>query len=830
MPVNYATFRKPSRYIGNEINMIRKEGSIRTALCFPDTYEIGMSHMGLKILYSIINKIPDVSAERVFAPWVDLESHLREKRLFLTSLEHQRPLKEFDIIGFTLQYELSYTNLLNMLDLGGVPVRSEDRGDDSPIVIAGGPCAVNPLPLVPFIDAFVIGDGEEVIKEIIEVYADVRSHGSGAGGREKILTALSQIESVYVPSVHDSSGKKIGRRIIEDLDDAFFPVSPVLPFTPAVHDRVAIEISRGCTRGCRFCQAGMIYRPLRERSAEKVISLSKDALSNTGYEEVSFTSLSAGDYSELVPLVRNFNKLCDGSHISVSLPSLRVGSIGKDLVKEIKAVRKSGFTIAPEAGTKRLRDFINKDFTDEEFDETLNRIFSEGWKNIKLYFMIGLPSETDEDIEGIIGMVKKAARIGKKITGKRVNINVGVSAFVPKTFTPFQWTGQDSMKILRNKQDYLKKAFGRGINFKGQHVENSLLEAVFSRGDRDSSGLLEAAWKLGCRFDGWSEHFDFEKWLSAAEMTGIDLEEYASRRYELDDELPWDFIDTGIKKSFLGAEYEKALKGVITSDCRYDCTGCGLVCKHRKPDMEQSTKGVSPERKETGALFNKIKVPGRMRVRFSKTGEMRYLSNQELLTSILRALARAKIPISYSEGFNPHPRISFGPALPAGVAGLNEFFDIETYAIVEVDELKQRLNAELPEGIDVADVIMIDRHEKSLNNIFSCYEYEVKIDRGAKGHIEEFIRKESWPVAREKKTVDIRPMVEKAEIIGDKLHLVLRDSSEARCRLFEVVGEMLNIERDDVYALDIKRTALYGYNKPGQNGEKPENRKMINTI
>ncbi len=833
MSVNLTRFHKPSRYIGNEINISRKIADIKVALCFPDTYEIGMSHLGLKILYSIINNIPSASAERVFAPWVDYEAFLREKQHPLSSLEYNRPLKEFNIIGFTLQYELSYTNVLNMLDLGGIPLKSQDRKRNYPLIIAGGPCSVNPLPLAQFIDAFVIGDGEEAIEDIIEVYDNFKlkntkpdsaqiSAATNTGIKENLLKALAGLDGVYVPAVHDTKSVKIRKRVVSNLDKTPFPEAPVVPYTPVVHDRVTVEISRGCTRGCRFCQAGMIYRPLRERSLDTVLSISKNSIPNTGHEDISFASLSTGDYSCLLPLIKSFNKIYSGSNISTSLPSLRVGSVSSEVLKEIKSVRKTGFTIAPEAGTMRLRTVINKDFTDEEYIDTLEKLFTEGWQTIKLYFMIGLPTETKEDIDGIIHMSELAYRKGRKISKRRVNINAGISAFVPKPHTPFQWRGQINARDLRSRQDFLKKTLKRkGINFKGQHVETSLLEAVFSRGDSDCAILLEAAWKEGCRFDSWSEHFDFNKWLSAAKKTGIDLYGYASRNIDINSELPWGFIDTGINEEFLRSEYEKAMAGKMTEDCRHSCHGCGLNCEDNTQTVDRGSQNA--ECKTLNSEFrtpnSELKIPipkpkslasNRIRVKFSKTGILRYLSHREVITAFLRALHRAKVHLEYSRGFHPHPKVSFGPALPVGVEGLNEYFDMDLSSSVNPVEMKHKVNACLPEGLEVLNALRIPGQKKSLDEFITRYEYEIKLDWPADDTVTSFMNLPACMVSRDRKQVDIRPMVERAELTGPDLKLTLVDGADSRVRLYEILKELLQKTDETIQTIQARRVQLYG--------------------
>ncbi len=807
--MNYGFFRKPSRYIDSEVNSVKRAGKVRVALCFPDTYEIGMSHIGLKILYSIINSRPGASAERVFAPWTDLEKYLRAAKQPLCSLESGRPLSEFDILGFTLQYELSYTNILNMLDLADIPLHAARRDDDMPLVIAGGPCAVNPLPLEPFMDAFVIGDGEELINEILDI-----TEGSAERKKSDILRSLAETDGIYVPSVHRKPGTTVKRRFIDNLDNAPYPDAPVVPYMQTVHDRAAIEISRGCTRGCRFCQAGMTYRPLRERSVENILSIASRSLLNTGYEEISFTSLSSGDYSELLTLIRKFNFLCRDAHVSVSLPSLRVGAISREILREIKSERKTGFTIAPEAGTDRLRAVINKDFTMQEYESSLRMLFSEGWRQIKLYFMIGLPTETQADIDGLIDMAVFAARLGGKVTGKGVRVNVGISPFVPRPHTPFQWVGQEAMDLLREKQDHIKKAFHRrNIAFKGQHVEVSLLEAVFARGGNECAGLLENAWREGCRFDGWSEMFDFEKWLAAADRSGIDLHAAARREFKIDEPLPWDMIDNGVTVDYLRQEYGEAMAGKITVDCRMKCTGCGLKCALPSGDKSDKASDAGREKAAFSPVIMRNTPRSGIRVRFSRTGILRYLSHREMITAVVRAMRRARIPIAYSAGFHPHPRISFGPALPVGIEGLNEYFDVELACIFDCGVFIASVNSVLPDGIRLSDAKPLSRKEPSLEKLISYYEYVLTIDPASSGSIDKFMGLESCEVERKGKSVDIRKTVHSCLVEGDRLSIILQDRNGIKPRVPETLAAMLNIEPDAVSKLDVRRTGLYGYNK-----------------
>ena len=588
--------QKPGRYIGKEFNQIvkkeeKKHSVINMALAFPDLYEIGMSYLGFKILYELINQRKDAFCERVFSPAVDMESLLRENNLPIFSLETFRPLKEFNIVGFTIQHELCFTNILNLLELGNIPLKSQERKENDPLIIAGGPGAFNPEPLSDFIDLFVIGEGEEIIHEIIDVYKVWKEEKKN---RKKLLERLSLIKGIYVPSYYQVNYFKNGtirsvvpkkekyptviqKRIISDFDKVYFPVSPIVPNIDVVHDRVTLEIFRGCTRGCRFCQAGMLYRPVREKSVEKLLALAKESLQHTGYEEISLSSLSSSDFSKIEELITKLIDRYMKQGVGISLPSLRIDTFSVDLAHQVQRVRKSGLTLAPEVGTQRLRNVINKNVKEEDLYLSINAALKAGWKKIKLYFMIGLPTETREDIEGIVKIVNKVNRLGKEIIGRKININVSVAVFVPKANTPFQWESQDDATLLSEKLDYLNARLNRkNIAYSYSDINRSFLEAVFARGDRKLNNVLQVAHQLGCKFDEWRENFDFELWKKAFNDCGIEMAFYANRRREENEIFPWEHISCGVRKEYMLSEKKKALSGEKTSDCRLDaCTGCG---------------------------------------------------------------------------------------------------------------------------------------------------------------------------------------------------------------------------------------------------------------
>ena len=591
--------QKPAMYMGGEFNSIMKDPDsvkMRYAFLFPDTYDVGMSHLGMKILYHTINKRDDAWCERVFSPWVDMAELMKENDIPLFSLESRTPVKEFDMVGVTLQYEMSYTNILEALSMAGIPLRAEDR-HEGPFLVCGGPCAFNPEPLAPFFDIVALGDGEQSTHDIIDTYIEWKEAGLP---REEFLRMASGIEGVYVPSLYDISYNHDGtissvkpkegtdapevcyKALVNDLTAADYPEKIIVPYGEIVHNRIMLEIFRGCTRGCRFCQAGMIYRPVRERSMDKLLELADKLVNATGYDEISLMSLSSGDYSCLPELAHEMVTKYQSRRVKISLPSQRIDTVLTDTLKETQKVRKTALTLAPEAGTQRLRDVINKGVTEEDLMRSVSDAFEQGWSAVKLYFMLGLPTETDEDVLGIADLAAKVRAcyfaVPKEKRAPGLRITVSCSVFVPKNDTPFQWSAQlDQENVIRRQQllgQELRKL--KGVDYKYHAPDISYIEAVFARGDRRTADALQRAWELGCKFDGWSDQFKYDKWLQAFEETGIDPDFYATRERSIDEVFPWDHIDCGVDKKFLIREYEKALKEECTHDCRKGCVGCGM--------------------------------------------------------------------------------------------------------------------------------------------------------------------------------------------------------------------------------------------------------------
>jgi radical SAM family uncharacterized protein/radical SAM-linked protein len=758
---------KPSRYIGAEVNAVHKDkAEVRFLLAFPDTYEVGMSHLGLQILYSILNEIPYVMAERCFAVWPDREKQLREGKIPLTSLESQAPLNDFDIIGFSLQYELSYTNLLNMLDLGGIPLARSERKDGHPLIIAGGPCCFNPAPLADFIDAFVIGEGEEIAGEIT---AAVRAGKNNSLSRINLIKELARIPGIYVPAVHKKN-EIIKKRTVSDLNLWEHPKNPLVPLMQTIHDRITLEIARGCTRGCRFCQAGMIWRPYRERNTSLLMKMAENMLKATGHEEISLLSLSSGDYSCLEPLVINLMNKYHSRRVALALPSLRVESLNTALMEEIKRTRKTSFTLAPEAGTDKMRMIINKGNTSEDLLSTVDKIFAAGWKSIKLYFMLGLPYETQDDWEGIVNLGYEALRAAKH----RGQVTISLSTFVPKPHTPFQWHRQISLEETYERQNFIRNRIkSRNLSVKWHDAKMSFLEGIFSRGDERTGAILEAAFRKGCRFDGWSEILRFDLWQEAIAETVINPEDFTRER-EINEKLPWDNIDCGVSREFLLEEKQKSAEQTATADCRLDaCQNCG-VCDFTGIKNFFSKKEESKTALSLPQTADKIPAQEtKYRFTFCKLARAGFLSHLELSAALLRALRRSSLAIAYTEGFHPHPKISFATATSVGMESGQEYMDITAQEyLADFNLLKSEINLNLPTGVEILEIRKLSDIEKAIAQATQGFEYELQLPAAIdsprlsviKENIENFLASATFEIPKETKgkTVikDIRSFVQ----------------------------------------------------------------------
>ena len=792
---------KPVRYVGQEWNQQVKPpapGLARVAFAFPDTYEIGMSHLGLRILYDLLNRQPDIAAERVFCPAVDLEAALRRFDLPLATLETRTPLVDCDVVGFSLQFEMEYTNVLTMLDLGGIALRSADRSVDDPLVIAGGPCVFSPEPLADFIDVFVVGDGEEAFPALVRRWMELRQ--SGGRSREAMLVELARMVGNYVPALYRTEidpetgfaivvGPRPGidvpfpvrRALVDDLARFPYPTQTVVPYGEIVHDRVSIEIARGCTEGCRFCQAGIIYRPVRERTPAEIARAAAQGLRDTGYDEVSLTSLSTADYSCISSLVPALMDEFEPRNTAMSVSSMRVYGLTRSIAEQLARVRRTGFTIAPEAGTQRMRDLINKGITEADIDLAASIAWEQGWSQLKMYFMIGLPTETDADVEGIASTGIRVWEQARAAGRRGASVTVSTSSLVPKPHSTFQWEPMADPEELRRKQKLVLDNVRpyRNVKFKYHDVDEGVVECILSRGDRRLGQAIETAWRRGARFDAWSDHFDFERWMDCIREAGLDPQIFL-RRIPIHAPLPWDHIDTRVTKKYLVEDMHRAMRGKFSPACekpfiprdpskppkplesaKLVCYDCGLDCDLEaikteriaaRDSLQSGSAGIAAafgaREKTAGTVAARPAAPALAppagtgapeagaaprprlfyRVRFAKRGDLRWLSHLDLMRLVQRGFQRAGIRPSYSQGFHPQPLLSFGPALAVGIESETELFDFETAFEYPPDWLRQRLNGALPAGIRVLEVQRLAAGGRSLSATLDLAEYRAWIN------------------------------------------------------------------------------------------------------
>ncbi|MFT5431999.1 MAG: radical SAM family uncharacterized protein/radical SAM-linked protein [Myxococcota bacterium] len=818
--------QKPARYLGGELFAVKKPADsvdVRICLTFPDVYDIGMSHLGTKILYKLLNDHPQIACERAFTPWIDMEAQLRERKLPIYSLESTTALADFDVLGFSLQYEMTYTNVLTCLDLAGIPLRAVDRGEDAPLIIGGGPCATHPEAISPFFDAFLIGDAEERLPGMLLDYVADRKSGLS---KQEALIRMSHKGGVYAPSLYtrtidERSGLMcvsgtidprvpavVERAFVEDISKFPFPDDSPMAAAEAIFDRLSIEIARGCTEGCRFCQAGMIYRPVRERDPNEIVDTIVRAIDKGGYDEASLTSLSTADYSCVDPLIRKVVSKLRDRKVTLGVSSLRAYGLNERLLDEIRSVRASGLTFAPEAGTQRMRDIVNKNVSEEDITTSAHRIYARGWTKMKCYYMIGLPMEEDEDVLGIVETTGRLKAVGRRYIGKRAEANASVSSHVPKPHTPFQWAAMDTVDEIKRKQNLLRQR-GRElrVNVKYHDVRISVLEAIVGRGDQPVADIIEAAWRAGCRFDGWEEALQFDTWMQViADTPEFDPTQYLGT-LPVDGRLPWDHIDVGLADGFLATEWKRTLKGKLSPPCgkpagdiihhtnveeadaddrKLVCYHCGVACdlnamRSERIDfltamdaydpppeatepapLPRGAKGDRKPPKREGAAAPEDLI--RYRVKYVKSGLIRLQGHSDMLRILPRVLRRADLPVGYSWGFNPKPVLSFSPATPLGTWSVSELMDVSLTEAIATEELLERLNAAADPGLHFLEARCLLPEERHAGSRVASADYLVALPgltpKEVSAKAQEWMRSEEvWvPIVRKKasKTINIR--------------------------------------------------------------------------
>lgn len=835
---------KPYQYVGGEFLSYGKsfdDAKVSVVMAFPDKYEIGISNLGQRILYGLINDNPDFIADRVYAPEVDFKNNLLKSNKAFYALESKKPLKDFDLIGFSLQYELAYPTVLAMLEMAHIPHLSDERQENDTIVIAGGPCTYNPLPMVNFIDAFVIGDGEEVVLEICEVLKKAKEQDLS---RSEKIVKIAEIEGVFVPFVHCNSShssslprgameiSKISKRIVQLNYENALKKYPI-PFSSSVHDRATVEIRRGCGRMCRFCQPGHVTLPVRERSAEDIVKITKELVENTGYDEYSLLSLSSNDYANIKEVIKELAVDFDKKKVSVSLPSQRIDGFNLELANLVQSVRKSTMTLAPEAGSQRLRDVIRKNITEQQIIDAVTTLYENGWSRIKFYFIIGLPTETKEDIDEMIKLFEKIKFLTKQLKREKelkhgLDITCTLSIFVPKPFTPFQWFGQSDLSEVTERIHYLKDNIkhikGLKINYHEQSV--SEIEAVLTRGDTSLCDYVEKLYEKGCYLDAWGEHFDRFVWKETAEEIGISLSELAQKEYKTDEELLWDFIDTGLDKDWLIGEYNDALKNQTNPSCQTSCVNCG-VCKNfgvkkvmaksygREKEKVKSQK-ESVESSISGLVSNKY------RIKLTKTGMLRYFSHLDWQNTFLKALSRTGLKVAFSQGFNPSMKVSLGVALPLFAESECELADIEIYDEIDPDELQLKLEKVLPAGAKIIEVYKIDKSAKAIDNTAQWAEYRIKLFDETLHKFNDLVYNMNKVLSSEEilltkknkkgilKITNVKTSIKSYEFRDDSLFIVLKTGQGSEIPAIRADDLMKIIASDILF--DIKRVRFFDEN------------------